>query len=99
MSIDEIDNLKSRIGDLISINSFLSTSSRREVANFYIGHVSHTIKLERVLFEIDADPKVASIKPFADISQINQVTEEFEVLAMLGAIFRLKSITHGDDKV
>ncbi|CAM4777659.1 unnamed protein product [Rotaria magnacalcarata] len=99
MSIDEINNLKKYIGDFISINSFLSTSTKYKVANLYKGSGSQKINLERVLFEIKADPKVSSAKPFGSISKISQFNEECEVLFMLGAIFHLKSTNLGEDKV
>ncbi|CAF1118927.1 unnamed protein product [Rotaria sordida] len=47
---------------------------------------------ELVLFEIDADPTMATTKPFADISPFSQFPRESEILFMLGSIFRLKSI-------
>ncbi|CAF3749135.1 unnamed protein product [Rotaria sp. Silwood1] len=51
-----------------------------------------TSNLERVLFVIDADPKLAVAKPFAAISEYCEYRDESEVLFMLGSIFRLDSI-------
>jgi tetratricopeptide (TPR) repeat protein len=81
------------------MNSFLSTSSKRPVALFYMGDKTQRIDLELVLFEIEADPQVVTTKPFADISMYSCFDEEAEVLFMLGSIFRLNKITQGDDQI
>ncbi|CAF4154709.1 unnamed protein product, partial [Adineta steineri] len=95
MSIDELNYLKNSVGQYVSVNSFLSTSIQKEIATFYLGDTNHQwIDLEKVLFEIDADPIVVTTKPFADISQFSDFIVESEVLFMLGSIFRLNSITH-----
>ncbi|CAF3754058.1 unnamed protein product [Rotaria socialis] len=99
MSIDELRYLEKYIGQFISMNSFLSTSNERPVALFYMGDQSQKIALERVLFEIEADPEIVSSKPFADINMYSCFTNESEVLFMLGSIFRLNNITHTDNQV
>ena len=90
---DELENLKQHQGQFISMNSFLSTSNKHPVAMFYMGDVSHETNLERVLFEIDANPAMAISKPFANISSYSCFTEESEFLFMLGSIFRLDNIS------
>ncbi|CAF3676986.1 unnamed protein product [Rotaria sordida] len=67
ISSDELETLKQSIGQLISVNSFFSTSTDYAVAVSYLK--DHHVKdnLESVLFEINADPKMATTKPFADI--------------------------------
>jgi len=92
MSSDELDDLKNYIGQLISVNSFFSTSAIRETVLFLLGDLTAPIDLERVLFQIDADPKMVTTKPFASISEFSQFPDESEVLFMLGSIFRLESI-------
>ncbi len=99
MSIDEVDNLKQHIGQFISVNSFFSTSNDRTTALFLLGDTTSSIDLERVLFEIDADPKIVNTKPFADISKHSEFAEESEVLFMLGSIFRLTSIKRNVDQI
>ncbi|CAF1221230.1 unnamed protein product [Adineta steineri] len=97
MSTDELNYLKNSIGQYVSVNSFLSTSFKKDIATFYLGDTNHQwIDFEKVLFEIDADPKVVTTKPFADISQFSDFSDEFEVLFMLGSIFRLNSIIRDD---
>ncbi|CAF4042467.1 unnamed protein product, partial [Adineta steineri] len=92
MSNRELNYLQQQKGRLVSVNSFLSTSTDREVADIYTGGTTQDNNLERVLFEIDADPKVVTAKPFADISRLSHFAVESEVLFMLGSIFRIESI-------
>ena len=99
MSCDELDALKRNIGQFISVNSFLSTSRQRETAIFFLGDTSQPIALERVLFEIAADPRVVIAKPFADISKHSEFDVEEEVLFMFGSIFRINNISSGEDQI
>jgi tetratricopeptide (TPR) repeat protein len=97
MSSDELDSLKQHISQFISVNSFFSTSNDRTTALFLLGDSSVLIDLERVLFEIDADPKIITSKSFADIRNLSHFPVESEILFMLGSIFRLERISHNDD--
>ncbi|CAF4080405.1 unnamed protein product, partial [Adineta steineri] len=99
MSIDELDGLKNNIGQFISINSMFSTSKERTTALFLLGDITTRIDSERVLFEIDADPKIVTTKPFADISEHSYFPDESEVLFMIGSIFRLNDINRNDDQI
>ena len=99
ISSEEIKNLQQYIGQFVSMNSFLSTSSERPIALFYMGDQNQVIDLERVLFEIDADPMVTTAKPFADISLYSCFTSESEVLFMSGSIFRLNDVSKGEDQI
>ncbi|CAF1097868.1 unnamed protein product [Adineta steineri] len=99
MSIDELDGLKNNINQFISINSMFSTSKQRTTALFYLGDITTQIDSERVLFEIDADPKIVTTKPFANISKHSHFPDESEVLFMIGSIFRLNSIDRNDDQI
>ncbi|CAF1000781.1 unnamed protein product [Adineta steineri] len=99
MTIDELDGLKNNISQFISINSMFSTSKQRTTALFYLGDITTQIDSERVLFEIDADPKTVTTKPFANISKHSHFPDESEVLFMIGSIFRLNSIDRNDDQI
>ncbi|CAF4434919.1 unnamed protein product, partial [Adineta steineri] len=88
MSVDELDSLKNIIGQFISVNSFFSTSDKRSTALFLLGDLTTQIDLERVLFEIDADPNIVTTKPFAKISKHSYFPDESEVLFTTGSIFR-----------
>ena len=92
MSNDEVRSLQDAVGEFISINSFFSTTMNRDVALFFLGDCEVFNNLQRVLFEIDADPHLNGIKPFANISSVSHCPDEQEVLVMIGSIFRLISI-------
>lgn len=92
----EFESLKRSSGELISINSYLSTSLNRDLAYKFLRQPTD---LERILFEIDADPRLHGIKPFANISQLSCYAKEQEVLFMLGSMFKLGDITHDRNSV
>lgn len=91
ISTRELDTLKKCCGQLISINSFFSTSTTYQQALTFLDVPEDVESLEPILFEIDASPDVVIDKPFADISTFSEFSEESEVLFMLGSIFRLES--------
>ncbi|CAF1458530.1 unnamed protein product [Adineta steineri] len=99
MAKEEIYSLKRNINQYISVNSFLSTTVQRETALFFMGEGNPEGNLQRVLFEIDADPSVVSMKPFADITSHSDFPIETEVLFMLGSIFRLNNVVLEDDQL
>jgi hypothetical protein len=92
ISMEEIEIFKRNINQFISVNSFFSSSCNRDAALFLLGDTEALIESQRVLFEIDADPRNANSKPFSDISRLSNFTQETEVLFMLGSIFRVKSV-------
>lgn len=94
MQKEERQQLEQSIGQLISVNSFLSTSLNRKVAIQYLGDTkiqSKEIHEDYVLFEIDAVSERRS-KPFAIIEENSAISEEQEVLFGAGAIFHLKNV-------
>ena len=99
MSKEELQVLRNSIGELISMNSLLSTSVNRQVAMFCLEESSVDNDLERVLLEIDADPRLKDIKPFANITSLSYFSGEEEVLMMMGSIFRLNDIYRDEDRV
>ena len=98
ISIDELDTLRQSINNLISINSFFSTSTNHQKAVGFLNSTEITSDLCRVLFVIDADPQEVKSKPFADISSLSDFDNESEVLFMIGSIFRLTKIEETKDK-
>ncbi|CAF1486764.1 unnamed protein product [Adineta steineri] len=99
MLIDELDDLKNNIDHFISINSIFSTNRQRTTALFLLGDITTQIDSERVLFEIDADPKIVSTKPFANISKYSDFSNESQVFFISASIFRLNNINRNDDKI
>jgi len=91
MSKQELDVLKESKGQIISMNSFLSTSLSREKSLSFVS--SQHDDLCRVLFEIDIDPRLSyEAKPFAHISSQSRFINEQEILFMIASIFRLVDI-------
>jgi tetratricopeptide (TPR) repeat protein len=97
MSKEEIDNLRHSVNNFISINSFFSTSMNRCKAIEFLHRTRISNNLQQVLFEIDADPRLMSSKPFADISKSSAYTDEKEILFMIGCVFRLLDVRRGDN--
>ncbi|CAF1091765.1 unnamed protein product [Rotaria sordida] len=93
---EELKLLKDSIGQLISMNSFLSTSTDRQLALSFLYSSTVVDNMQRILFEIDADPRLEGIRPFANITNLSYFPGEEEVLFMLGSIFRLVSIDQND---
>jgi tetratricopeptide (TPR) repeat protein len=87
MSIDELHALKNSIGKYISVNTFLSGNSNRKQIISCLNEWPVTDDLVRILFEIDADPQKDNSKPFAYLSQEQQIC-----LFTLGTIFQLTDI-------
>ncbi|CAF1486880.1 unnamed protein product [Adineta ricciae] len=65
----------------------------RSVALVYADDTKSTNRhVKGVLFEIDANPELFGIQPFANISSISQFEDEAEVLFAPGSIFRIVHI-------
>ena len=92
MSSKELKLLQDSIGEMISMNSFLSTSLNRELTLFPFKDVERSDDLRQILFEIDAEPRSGEHKPFANISDLSYFPNEDEILFMVGSVFRLTNI-------
>jgi tetratricopeptide (TPR) repeat protein len=99
ISTSELDNLRQNTGQLVSVNSFLSTTTDPRIADMYMAGRAQQFAFQRALFVIDADPKLVKTKPFANISKYSNFDQESEILFMLGSIFRVISIDRDDDQV
>ncbi|CAF4560881.1 unnamed protein product [Didymodactylos carnosus] len=68
---EELERLKYNIGGFISMNTFLSTTTDREIALIYAGNGSDRPTHESVLFEITIDLNALSTdKPFVNIKDL-----------------------------
>ncbi|CAF1318058.1 unnamed protein product [Adineta steineri] len=93
ITLEELNHLNDSIGHYISIKSFFSTSLNRDLAIFYLGLSQDcTTNFRRILFEINADPNIDSIKPFANISSFSAFPNEEEVLFAPRTIFQIENI-------
>ncbi|CAF4967328.1 unnamed protein product, partial [Rotaria sp. Silwood1] len=97
LNMTEIDVLKRNINQLISMNSFLSTTSNEDLAKVFAGAVDQpgeTSQLQPVLFRIDICNMSKEMTPFAILkySPCCQNNAEDEVLFSIDAIFYIKSV-------
>ena len=99
MSRDEMNSLREHVGQYISINAFFSSSMDYDVANVFSGYDAPSNYMERVLFEIDADPSVVTTQSFANIRHCGNFPHELEVLFMVGSIFQVNDIGSNDGHV
>ena len=99
MSRDEINSLREHVGQYISTNAFFSSSMDYDVANVFSGYDAPSTYMERVLFEIDADPSVVTTQPFADIRHCGNFPHELEVLFMVSSIFQIIDINYNDKQM
>ncbi|CAF1514581.1 unnamed protein product, partial [Adineta steineri] len=99
MSNDELQTIKDSIGGFISINSFFSTSIDRDQALSFLRSSAALNDCQKVLFQIDLDPRLVTTKPFADITNFSYFPKERELLIMLGSVFRIVRICRDKDNV
>ncbi|CAF1316569.1 unnamed protein product [Didymodactylos carnosus] len=96
MSSTELERLKKNINDPISMNSFLSTTTKYDVAKeFALRGI--TPNMEPVLFCMHIDLTVPISTPFANISSFSAYKTEEEILFSMGALFRLDSVKQEDN--
>jgi tetratricopeptide (TPR) repeat protein len=79
-------------------NSFFSTTVNNKVALVFLGSSNNDNLFERVLFEIDADPRQKGVKPFSDLSKFSDFPEE-EILMMAGSIFSINRIYSDEHQI
>ncbi|CAM2720857.1 unnamed protein product [Rotaria socialis] len=92
MHHDEFDNFKENVGELISINTFFSTTLQSQVALNFTGNGFGRPDYESVLFEIHVDCCSLSAKPFGNVQHLSFIKDEYEMLFCVGTIFRIKSV-------
>ncbi|CAF5158183.1 unnamed protein product, partial [Rotaria sp. Silwood1] len=78
--------------------SFLLTSTDRETVINDLEETTPSNNMQKVLFDIDADPGEDSSIPFANINLDYDQDDNKNILFMVGSIFRLVSISYDKDK-
>ena len=91
---DEYDKLRTNMGNLISMNGFLSTSLVKEVAMAFAGKSTETH--HAVLFEIQCNLDEVETVILAPIVEFSAIKNEQEVLIDIGVVFRLLSVEEQD---
>ncbi|CAF1289719.1 unnamed protein product [Rotaria sordida] len=98
ISIDEVNRMKSGIGQLIAMNSFLSTSTNQKKAiEFATSRPPPIDTLTSILLEMNV-PIGPSTRPFADIKHLSAFPSEEEILFMFGAVFRIDNLYEDKEK-
>lgn len=97
LKYSEIRLIANHINDLISLNSFVSTTLEEDIAKKFC-NIRAAKDDEAVLFKIDIDMNNEHNIPFADISKFSQFPEEEEILISIGSIFRIESVTLDETK-
>ncbi|CAF1107898.1 unnamed protein product [Adineta ricciae] len=92
---NELTEIYNSINHFISINTFFSTSICRELVLMFLNQSSND--LERVMFEIDADPNHMLSKPFCFIESNTFFRQTEEVLFTIGSVFRLTELHQDAD--
>ncbi|CAM4923798.1 unnamed protein product [Rotaria socialis] len=94
MTLNEFKQIKDNVGHLMAINSFLSTTKYRNLAEIWAGDGEDRPKLESVIFEIIIDEsKFGDISiVFADITVESIFEEEREVLLAMGTTLLIESV-------
>jgi hypothetical protein len=90
----ELEKLHKNVGNLISMNSFLSTTNDVQAAVFFSGDDSlDNPKIEvSVLYQITVDTSVPHSIPFAEIDYLSVYEHEDEVLFSMASVFRIDAV-------
>jgi len=94
----DFDKLEKSKDGLLSFNSFLSTSKKRQVPLGFANSASRTAGMVGILFEIIIDPTILS-SPFASIRDVSDFVAEDEVLFSMHTVFRINDIKRLDENV
>ncbi len=94
ISKEELGILYKSLGQLISINTFLSATSDRQQAFSVLQDSETSNNILKVLFEIDTNPQVHGTQSFADITSLGCSSKTNEILFMMGSIFRLENLSY-----
>ncbi|CAF2567112.1 unnamed protein product [Rotaria sp. Silwood2] len=91
MTTEEFNELQRNTNQLISVNTFLSTSTDREADSIFSGEGSPYPGLISVVFEIlvDSNCDIALLPPFADISNLSYMKDENEILLSMGTVMQV----------
>ncbi|UJR32556.1 hypothetical protein I4U23_020017 [Adineta vaga] len=91
MSYQEFNSFKELRGSVISINTFLSTTTSMQIALMYANIFQNNSDDISVVFSIESD-SISKIRPYANISRYSMFPDEDEVLFAMGSIFQIGNI-------
>ncbi|UJR30022.1 hypothetical protein I4U23_017567 [Adineta vaga] len=98
---EQFNTLKNAMGGFLMTNNFLSTTLDRDASLIFLNSMdsSDEYDMQRVLFEIDADPRINGVKPFANIIWLSYCFGQQEILMMIGSIFRIMEIQYYENQL
>ncbi|CAF3545742.1 unnamed protein product [Rotaria sp. Silwood2] len=95
IDVKELNYICQNIGQFLSMQSFISTSTSRQVGLLYVqGSAPLTTDRTRILFQFNIDTHLLNTKPYANIRHLSFFIDEEEVLIMLGSIFRIEQVEY-----
>ncbi|CAF1476857.1 unnamed protein product, partial [Rotaria sordida] len=95
LPVVHLRKLRNNINGLLSMNTFLSTTLNKAVAEIFCGDDSVRPNMEPVIFEIHVNDTAAEISQrvaYASVRNLTDFAEEEEILFSVGAVFRILSI-------
>ena len=92
---DDFEKLRKSQGGLLSFNSFLSTSTDREVSMMFCSIPPQDPNMTAVLFKIDLD-LTSMCTPATLLSGDTQFSDEEEILFSMHSIFRIIKVSRTD---
>ncbi|CAF3640623.1 unnamed protein product, partial [Rotaria socialis] len=98
MLSNEVERLICSVGKLVSMNSFMSSTSVKQVAIDFVQkqHLNSRVGFKRILFEIEVDPSSKS-RPYAQIKDLSFYADEHEILFAPGTIFNIHEVDKVDE--
>ena len=95
----EFDKIKKSKGGLLAFNSFLSTSTDRQLSYAFADSASQDPDLIGVLFRINIDPSRATA-PFASLDNVSFFEDqEEEILFSMHTVFRIEEMKQIEDRL
>ncbi|CAF2037218.1 unnamed protein product [Rotaria magnacalcarata] len=99
MMKNEFEKMKKSKGGLLSLNSFLSTSTDQQVSLSFAHHALENPQVVGILFEMQIDSTVSST-PFAFLGTTSYFSDkEKEVLFSMNTIFRIGTMGKIEDRL
>lgn len=97
LSRPEFHYICHKVGQLLTLSSFTSTTVEREMALEYAQSAVSESTIS-VLFEFHLHSTISNTRPYAYVAEFSAIPSEYEVLLTCGIIFRLVSVTYDQDK-
>jgi hypothetical protein len=97
MSKNEFEYFEQLTGDIISINTFFSTTTSLQVALTFANASTYNQDFLPIVFCIETNPHVQHKRPYANISRFSIYADEEEVLFAMGSLFRVERLDRMDN--